>query len=78
VIHPKTLSIPKAARILDISNASAYRAAKKGELPVIRIGKRYLVLCDLFEQMLTGQWAPVLQRGDRGSRPAAGPHGSQA
>jgi excisionase family DNA binding protein len=53
-MKPRTTSIPKAARRLGICDASAYRAAQKGELPVIRIGRRYLVLCDLFEQMLAG------------------------
>jgi excisionase family DNA binding protein len=72
------MSIPKAARILGVCDASVYRAAKKGELPVIRIGKRILVLCELFEQMLAGQGGPVVQKGDRGSRPIAGAHGPQA
>jgi excisionase family DNA binding protein len=77
-MKPRTTSIPKAARRLGICDASAYRAAQKGELPVIRIGRRYLVLCDLFEQMLAGQWRPVVQRGDGGSRPTPDPQGSQA
>jgi len=38
-----TISIEQAARRLKIGRNQAYQAAHKGELPVIKIGKRLLV-----------------------------------
>ena len=40
---PPTLTIPEAARLFGISHSAAYRAARKGEIPTIRIGRRLLV-----------------------------------
>ncbi len=40
---PPTLTIPEAARLLGISRSAGYRAAAKGEIPTIRIGRRLLV-----------------------------------
>lgn len=39
----RTRTVEEAAKILGISRASAYTAAKNGELPTIRIGNRLLV-----------------------------------
>jgi excisionase family DNA binding protein len=39
-----TVSVPTAARLLGISRSLAYRAAQSGELPVIRIGRRVVVV----------------------------------
>jgi excisionase family DNA binding protein len=39
-----TLTIPEAARALGIGRSLAYEAARTGELPTIRIGRRLLVL----------------------------------
>lgn len=38
-----TYTINEAAEILGISRTSAYRAAKTGEIPTIKIGRRILV-----------------------------------
>ena len=40
---PATMTIPEAARLLGISRSAAYRAAARGEIPIIRIGRRLLV-----------------------------------
>jgi excisionase family DNA binding protein len=42
-MEKQTFSVPEAAEILGIDRNSGYAAAKKGELPTIRIGKRLLV-----------------------------------
>ena len=47
-----TFTIPEAAEILRISKWGAYEAAKKGELPVIWIGRRCLVPRRTLEKML--------------------------
>jgi len=49
--NKRTLSIEQAASELGISTVSAYKAARSGELPVIRVGKRFLVIRDRFEEL---------------------------
>ncbi|HWI52957.1 MAG TPA: helix-turn-helix domain-containing protein [Symbiobacteriaceae bacterium] len=51
----KTIDVKEAAQILGVSNATAYRAASRGELPSIRLGRRLLVLREPFEQLLAGK-----------------------
>jgi excisionase family DNA binding protein len=48
----RTYSVPEVAQILGISRASAFAAARAGELPVIRVGKRVLVLRAALDRML--------------------------
>jgi excisionase family DNA binding protein len=48
----KTLS--EVAALLRISRGSAYEAAKRREIPTIRIGRRLLVPSDALERMLSG------------------------
>ena len=47
-----TLSLPEAANALGIARSSAYEAARRGEIPTIRIGKRILVPVVALEKML--------------------------
>ncbi len=51
-VDTRTVTVTQAARILGISRGSAYEAAKTGELPVIRIGKRLLVSMEALDRML--------------------------
>lgn len=39
----RTLTVEEAGRLLGISRASAYQAARTGDLPTLRIGRRLLV-----------------------------------
>ena len=48
----KTLN--EVAALLRISRGSAYEAAKRGEIPTIKIGRRLLVPSDALEKMLSG------------------------
>lgn len=41
--YPATLTIEQAGRLLGLSRSAAYRAAARGDIPVIRIGRRLLV-----------------------------------
>lgn len=54
----ETLSVVEAGRRLGIGRCAAYRAANRGELPVIRIGGRLLVLRRSLERILAGQSVP--------------------
>jgi excisionase family DNA binding protein len=49
-----TLTVDEAALILGVSRNSAYQAARAGELPTIKIGKRLLVPRIAFEKMFEG------------------------
>jgi excisionase family DNA binding protein len=40
---PPTVSVEEAGRLLGLSRRSAYRAVERGELPVLRFGRRLLV-----------------------------------
>lgn len=48
----KTLN--EVASLLRISRGSAYEAAKRKEIPTIRIGRRLLVPSDALERLLAG------------------------
>ena len=51
--QPKTISVPEAGRIyLGIGRDSSYEAVKRGEIPVIRIGKLLRVPVIAMERML--------------------------
>ncbi len=40
---PSVLTVPEAGKLLRISRASAYTAARGGDIPTIRVGRRLLV-----------------------------------
>ena len=51
-----TMSVRRAGKLLGIGVNQAYEAAHRGEIPVIRIGsKRMLVPIPAFERMLSGE-----------------------
>ena len=50
----KTRTIEEAAKALGIGRNQAYEAARKGELPCIRIGRRLLVPLAALERLLAG------------------------
>ncbi|WOH55139.1 helix-turn-helix domain-containing protein [Bradyrhizobium sp. BWC-3-1] len=47
-----TITISEAAERLGVSRNTAYEAARRGDIPVIRIGKRFLVPIAAFERLL--------------------------
>ena len=49
---PPTISVTEAGQILGIGRASAYAAARAGELPSLRIGRRLVVPTARLRQML--------------------------
>jgi Helix-turn-helix domain len=48
----QTVSVPEAGRILGIGRNAAYDAAKRGELPVLKFGKRLVVPVLALERLL--------------------------
>jgi len=51
-MHRQTLTVEEAGGLLGISRNSAYEAARRGELPAIRIGKRLIVPRAALEKLL--------------------------
>jgi excisionase family DNA binding protein len=54
-MEKKTMSIQDAAKIIGISRQSAYRAVDRGEIPILRIGRRKLVPVHALERFLRGE-----------------------
>ena len=51
----KTYDIREVAQILGIGQTLAYDAARRGEIPVLRIGGRYVVPRERFQKWLAGE-----------------------
>jgi excisionase family DNA binding protein len=51
-LEKKTLSVLEAGRALGIGRSAAYEAARTGQLPSIRIGRRLLVPTAALERLL--------------------------
>ena len=50
--RPLTCSVPEAARLLGVSRGVGYEAARSGDLPTIRLGRRLLVPRAALDRML--------------------------
>jgi excisionase family DNA binding protein len=50
----KPYTIEQAARLLGISRNGAYDAARRGDIPTLRIGKRILVPRAALDRLLDG------------------------
>lgn len=51
-----TVTMPEAARLLGIGRNTAYEAARRGEIPTVRIGKRLLVPVSALDRLLDDSW----------------------
>jgi len=49
-----TFSVEEAAELIGVGRSAAYEAVRRGEIPVIRIGRRVLVPRSRLFQMLNG------------------------
>ena len=49
-----TVTVEEPGRIIGVSRGSAYEAVKRGEIPVIRIGKKIRVPKAALERLLNG------------------------
>ena len=52
--HKATISVTEAATILGIGRNQAYEAARRGDIPTIKIGKRILVPRAALDRLLEG------------------------
>jgi excisionase family DNA binding protein len=55
VVQRRTLTVEEAGRILGLGRGASYAAAKRGEIPTIRLGRRLVVPTDALERMLAGE-----------------------
>lgn len=53
-------TVPEAGRLLGISRNSAYDAAARGELPIVKIGGRLIVPRVALERLLAGAGKPEI------------------
>lgn len=53
-MEKKTLTVPEAGKTLGIGRSAAYEAARTGQLPTIRIGRRLLVPSAALDRLLQG------------------------
>jgi len=53
-MEKRTYTIPEAAKVLGIGRSAAYEAARTGQIPTIRIGKRILVPAVALDRLLAG------------------------
>jgi excisionase family DNA binding protein len=56
-ISRRTVTVEEAGKMLGIGRNQAYEAARRGDLPVIKMGKRLLVPRAVLEKMLSGEVA---------------------
>lgn len=52
-MNSSTISVPEAGRRLGIGRNTAYEAARRGQIPTIRLGRLLRVPLAAFERMLT-------------------------
>lgn len=62
MIERRTLTVPEVAQMLGISRGAAYKAARSGELPAVRIGDRFVIPRSALEKLL-GEKLGVGSRG---------------
>ncbi len=63
-MEKQTLSIYEAGKVLGIGRSAAYEAARKGELPVLKIGRRLLVPIVALERLLEEAGRPTAAATD--------------
>jgi excisionase family DNA binding protein len=52
----RTVTIAEAAEVLGISKGCAYDAAKRGEIPTVKVGRLLLIPADGLDRLLSGDW----------------------
>jgi excisionase family DNA binding protein len=63
---PPTVSVEQAGKLLGLSRRSAYRAVERGEIPVLRFGRRLLVPTARLLVMLGVRGGPLVYEGSDG------------
>ena len=53
--RPETYSVPEAGQIVGLGKNASYAAARRGELPTLRFGRKLRVPRVALERLLTGE-----------------------
>ena len=61
----QTLTVEEAAVVLGIGRGLAYEAARRGELPTLRLGRRLIVPVVALQRMLATAASAAVGDGDR-------------
>ncbi len=56
-LNPRTYTIDQAAQLLGIGRNQCYEAAKRGDIPCIRLGRRMVIPRAAFDRLLDGKAA---------------------
>ena len=54
-----------AARLGGVPDRTVYRWVRTGALPAFRLGNRWFILRQRFDEMLRGEWKPTTSRKHR-------------
>ncbi len=54
-VRPKTVTVEEAARMLGIGRSLAYELARRGEIPALRLGNRFVVPLERLERLIAGE-----------------------
>ena len=54
-VRRRTHTMDETARVLGVGRTAAYDAARRGEIPTIRVGRRLLVPAAALDRLLTGE-----------------------
>jgi excisionase family DNA binding protein len=63
-VERRTYNVPDAGKVLGIGRSAAYEAARRGELPTIKIGRRLLVPVVALERLLEEARSVTLPTSD--------------
>jgi excisionase family DNA binding protein len=73
-VEPLTISVEEAGRMLGVSRGVAYEAARSGQLPTIRLGRRILVPRARLLELVSADRTPEMR--EPGSCRAQGSRGA--
>lgn len=60
--QPVTIPVPAAGRVIGVGRDASFRAARAGEIPMIKVGRRHVVPVAKLAQMLGISPAEVVER----------------
>ncbi len=62
------ISIPEAGKLVGLGRSAAYAAARRGEIPTVPIGARFVVPLDVFREQLRARATAKVARDDAGDQ----------
>jgi excisionase family DNA binding protein len=71
-LEERVLRVEEAARLLGVSPSTYYQAARRGEVPAVRIGRRLIVPGAALARLLGGEHTGSGTGQESGPRPVTG------